>query len=428
MLRGFLGGVLSGTVISGVFLGALSLMTEVPGTRAPETAPVEVPAGSEFNQSRQDTGASLPRLEQSPEPEAAPEIAAPEPDDLISLGDADTEPASEPVAGGAQTGLSAPDAQTASGFSAGDAEEPVLPNPQALPPEVPEAEDSLSISTEPAQPVQPDLPEQDSGFPATGADEEEAVDEDGQTRMAPEPEAPARNDPAEPLPGEDPAQAELSAPAEDEEIGITGDLASGVTTNRLPKVAGDAENEAIQPAEAIEVPAEDTRPPLERFAAEFENPEGKPLMSIVLIDDGSSPIGPDAVLDFPYPISLAVDAGWPGAMQRSQAYRAAGFEVLAMADLPDGASAADTEVAMQAFLAAVPSATVFRDFDGAGQNEAAIRRFLDQAAFRAGQEEVGVIMVGRLRPETISALLLWGLQDRASRVALAPVSEVLRGR
>ena len=35
-------------------------------------------------------------------------------------------------------------------------------------------------------------------------------------------------------------------------------------------------------------------------------------------------------------------------------------------------------------------------------------------------------MVGRLRPETISALLLWGLQDRAQRVALAPVSAVLQ--
>ena len=54
-----------------------------------------------------------------------------------------------------------------------------------------------------------------------------------------------------------------------------------------------------------------------------------------------------------------------------------------------------------------------------------MRRFLDQAAFRAGQEEAGVIMMGRVRPDTISALLLWGLQDRASRVALAPVSALL---
>ncbi len=72
----------------------------------------------------------------------------------------------------------------------------------------------------------------------------------------------------------------------------------------------------------------------------------------------------------------------------------------------------------------VPAATVFRDFDSQGQSASVIRRFLDHAAFRAGQEEA-VVMVGRVRPETVQALLVWGLQDRASRVALAPVSALL---
>ena len=76
--------------------------------------------------------------------------------------------------------------------------------------------------------------------------------------------------------------------------------------------------------------------------------------------------------------------------------------------------------------AGVPSQALFRDFDGQGQTASVIRRFLDQAAFKANQEG-SVIMVGRLRAETISALLVWGLQDRASRVALVPISTVLRG-
>jgi polysaccharide deacetylase 2 family uncharacterized protein YibQ len=75
----------------------------------------------------------------------------------------------------------------------------------------------------------------------------------------------------------------------------------------------------------------------------------------------------------------------------------------------------------------VPSAAVFRDFDAKGQNATVIRRFLDQAAFKAGQEGAGVVMVGRLRPDTVSALLLWGLQDRANRVALSPISALLQG-
>ena len=37
-------------------------------------------------------------------------------------------------------------------------------------------------------------------------------------------------------------------------------------------------------------------------------------------------------------------------------------------------------------------------------------------------------MVGRLRGETVSALLLWGLQDRAGSVALAPVSAILKNK
>ena len=73
----------------------------------------------------------------------------------------------------------------------------------------------------------------------------------------------------------------------------------------------------------------------------------------------------------------------------------------------------------------VPSATVFRDFDGEGQDPRVMRRFLDQAAFKARQEGA-VVMMGRLRADTVSALLLWGLQDRATSVAMVPISVVLR--
>ena len=75
----------------------------------------------------------------------------------------------------------------------------------------------------------------------------------------------------------------------------------------------------------------------------------------------------------------------------------------------------------------IPSSVVFRDIDGARQDPDVMRRFLDQAAFRAGQEGA-VVMLGRLRPETISALLLWGLEDRSSRVALAPISAVMKSQ
>jgi polysaccharide deacetylase 2 family uncharacterized protein YibQ len=232
------------------------------------------------------------------------------------------------------------------------------------------------------------------------------------------------------------------------------------------------------PAADIADPETDERP-LWRYASIFENPDNKPLMAIVLIDD-SAAIGTEALEGFPYPLTFAVDPTAPDAAAKMAGHRAAGFEVMALVDLPRQANAQDAEVALAAGfntldqaigmlegtgsgiqgnrdlsdqvtafvgdtgrgmitqnvglntvqkLAArdgVPAAVVFRDFDGAGQTPDEMRRFLDQAAFRAGQEGA-VIMLGRVRPDTISALLLWGLQDRAARVALAPASAILIG-
>lgn len=236
-------------------------------------------------------------------------------------------------------------------------------------------------------------------------------------------------------------------------------------TERNPEVAAGSTTDTVASA------------PFEDFAETFDNPDGRPLMAIVLIDDTDS-IGSEALVGFPYPLSFAIDPEDPNAAEKMAARRAAGFEVLILTDLPREAAPQDAETALAVWfetvpesiavlegpgsgfqgnrpladqvsavvaasgrgmltqnhglntvqkLAArdgVPAAVVFRDFDGAGQNPKAIRRFLDQAAFRAGQEGA-VIMLGRLRPDTISALLLWGLQDRASRVALAPVSAAL---
>lgn len=221
-------------------------------------------------------------------------------------------------------------------------------------------------------------------------------------------------------------------------------------------------------------------PPLRRFAQPFENPEGKPLMSIILIDDGKSGLGQKALGTFPYPITIAIDTEWAQAATAARSYRAAGYEVVAMANLPQNFSAADTEVAMSALLRrvpqataviegtgsglqgnkdislqlasilsatghglvltpkglnagaklaaneGVPTATLLRDIDGEGQDARVIRRFLDHAAFQARQNGEGVIMLGRLRAETISALHIWGQAERAARVALAPASAVLQ--
>lgn len=500
MLRGLLAGLLSGTALSGVALGAISLMSEAPGKRAPETTTLDVPAGSEFDQQRDDEQTTLTPLEDRPAAESVPQVSAPVPDDLTLLGDADTTPAITPETGEAEIGLDTPEMPQGDSDVAVQGEEPVLPNPQALPPQAPASEQGLSISTVPAQPVLPDA--ETSAFP-----EPEATEPESAAEMAPEaPATEPAQDASKPEAAENTveprvdsrsetkpeieanpdsaaaAEPETIPPAEVPPSSTIGDLAPDVTTKRLP-VIGDpdaTEPEAASP-EADDAPTDtsDQLAPIDRFAVPFENPDDKPLMSIILIDNGTSPIGPAALADFPYPISFAIDATRPDAAEIAARYRAAGLEVLAMADLPDTASPQDAEIAVAATLRAVPeavaviegtrtglqgsrdaaehlapilldsghglvmfpkgldtvrkliaregvpAATVFRDFDSEDQDATVIRRFLDQAAFRAGREDNGVIMVGRLRPDTISALLLWGLQDRAASVALAPVSAIL---
>ncbi|MDG1738712.1 MAG: divergent polysaccharide deacetylase family protein [Paracoccaceae bacterium] len=218
--------------------------------------------------------------------------------------------------------------------------------------------------------------------------------------------------------------------------------------------------------------------PLVQNSQTFENPDNLPVMSIVLIETGEYNIGSDALASFPYPITFAIDPLSEDTLERAAAYRERGFELLAVANLPSSGGEELADLALLPTLDSVPGLvgilegageglqgnmelsegvlrmleatgyglllrsnglnaaqqmaegrglpveTIFRDFDANGQNATVIRSLLDQAAFKARQEG-SIVMVGRLRPATISALLLWGLQDRASSVALAPVSAVL---
>lgn len=237
-----------------------------------------------------------------------------------------------------------------------------------------------------------------------------------------------------------------------------------IITNRLPTVSSVTT---------------DGNSPLMANAEAFTNSDNRPLLSIVLIDTGEFNINADALASFPYPITFAIDPLREDALEKVQSYRARGFEVLALADLPingdgnlpslaliptldsmpglvgvlegtDGGLQGNMELAEEVLRAVsgsgyglilrpkglnaaqqiadgrnLPVETIFRDFDANGQDATVIRRFLDQAAFKARQVDQ-IVMVGRLRPATISALLLWGLQDRASSVALAPISAVLQ--
>lgn len=485
MARGFLAGAFWGAVVSACVVGSASVLIPLPEDRSgPADVPLDPDLGSvvvadptdaepkavELRAKGSDdytrdvdpvdgsaggeearrpgaeapvvAGAAAPRVDLEDAAEVAPQeagdlVAAPRPDadteevDLVAPS-ADTEVDPPLVSGGApRVGL---------------VESPKL--------QAPEVDADLSISADPLQPQVPVIPAADPGL--GGQDLAEAED-DTDTRNLP------RVQGGEGVQGDDIDAQDLRAKV-------------GKPAVRL--VDAPDQGAGGLPVDASGKQSESKQRPLEEFAAPVASAAGKPRMAIILVDTGQGPLGAEAIEAFPFPVSVAVQADAPDAALRAAKYRARGFEVLSMIDIPQGATASDTEVAVSAALAAVPevigvlegvatglqgsrdvsaqvaqallasghglvmlpnglntaqalaardgvpSVTVFRDFDGAGQDNRVKRRFLDQAAFKARQDG-HVVMLGRMSADTISALLLWGLQDRANSVALVPVSAVL---
>jgi polysaccharide deacetylase 2 family uncharacterized protein YibQ len=496
MAQGFLSGIVWGGVVGVVGAGVVSVLAEGP---VQPNVVVEAPVGTDAPDPGQGTTAEAVRDADLVREGDAPQVATPQADTVAAATQAGSDTPLVPETGAADD-LAGPAEVADTGAVAVDDIAPVQTGVQALQPSTPGIEAELSISTDPAQPPAPAVPDVQTAFapdagdaPDTPSAEAPAPSATG-TAPAPAvpeaseaPETPETTTPPAPVevvetPGETPDDAQ---PPEDTEIAA---LAPEQETTGRPTIGRPAVslvNRAVDTPEVADEAAEgnaDLRP-IDAYAAPFENPEAKPLMSIVLIDSGvdltGGAIGLAALQSFPYPISFAVKSTLPDAAERAAEYRAQGFEVMAMIDLPPGATASDAEVSLSAALNSVPEAVavmegdstgmqesrdasnqiaeavlasghglvlqskglntaqklaarsgvptglIFRDFDSADQTPSVIRRFLDQAAFRAGQEG-GVIMVGRVRPDTISALLLWGLQDRAERVALAPISAVLK--
>lgn len=469
----------------------------------PDAATVEVPAGSVFNTTREDQQAVLPRADSVPDTAKAPALDGQSRPSVTALPQADRSPAATPLADQSPASIGAPvvsgDSLAQMPMAESSAPRSATPTePQVPAPREPDARSVQSIpiiSTGPEQPDQAQASAEQG--PSSDAPRRPFSGGTADSTEAPAPEEQSGMAALSPLPSPEPAPRRQALPVIEpappavmpDQTGPTAPVAVPDMAPAIrPSIGTSATSLVDRPATAEPVTAEPTGPdtPFNRNAVPFDDPEGRPRLSIILIDRGDSVIDASALQDFPYPLTFAVDAARPDATEASTRYRDAGFEVMALVDLDPESTPQDAEIAIEASLAAVPdavavmegdatgfqarrevadqvsailnergyglvmlpnglntaqklaaksgvpSATVFRDFDGAGQDAAAIRRFLDQGAFKAGQrgaiegsEDESVIMMGRLRPDTISALLLWGLQDRARRVALAPVSAVL---
>lgn len=484
MARGVMSGIIAGVVVSAVGLAIASLATgpvRAPLSDVPPEVeavdPVDPPAAGD------DTTPETTAPEATDLPTGAPDMPAPatvEPDgpapDPAPMPEADSEAPQAP--GTPEAVVPAP---------TGAASDQPVPGPaataiQTLPP-VPEA--TLDPET-PPDPVAADdgaadaaaLDDPASASAPSPASEAEAPDADApEMADAGAPDA-APAEPAAPpmvvVPAEPPKptprilRTPTQTPEPEPEAAPTGSAAN-VVTGRLPSIGAAPPEIAALSARA---------PALERNAIDFVAPVGQPMMSFLLLDMGGDRAGLGDLDRLPFPITVAVDAAAPDAAEAIAFYRALGAETVLSVPLPEGATATDVAVTFEAYaplleptvavmidkasgfqtlgegamqvasgLAAsghglvsfpqglntghkaaikegVEAGLVFRDLDGEGQAPVVIRRFLDNAAFRA-RDEKGVIVVARARPDTLQALLEWSLGNRAQTVTLAPLSAVL---
>jgi hypothetical protein len=246
--------------------------------------------------------------------------------------------------------------------------------------------------------------------------------------------------------------------------------------------ADETSDAAASEAADVEVGSDETsvssQPILAFSDSDFAGLSGRPGMAIVLIDDGTFTDISELQAIVQFPLTIALNPDNANAPARMAQFRNAGFEVATLLDLggqmdptvvsamlrdwaarvpqsvalleaPSGGVQASRDVsnAVTDYAQAagyglvlqnqdhntaqklakqhgVPSAVVFRDFDGLGQDANLMKRMLENGSFRATR--VGsAVMIGHVRRETIVALIEWTAAERNDAVTLAPLSALL---
>jgi len=297
--------------------------------------------------------------------------------------------------------------------------------------------------------------------------------------------------------------ARVSAPAA---LGMpTPEIDNPVTeipVNRLPTISpptteveappaisadsGDTPPTPPEPTAVISERADNSRGAFARNRVAFDNPSGKPLMSIILVDAGEEGLDQQVLQTFTFPVTFALSPDMSGTTAKAKSFARQGFEILALApsgngvleaaespgaiatalqgvfakipesvglvDLPTAGiqkSPALSDQVIEALIGSghglvtypvglngtdqkairegVPSGIVFRVLDAERETGTVIKRYLDRAVLEAGKTG-HVIVMGRTYPETVTALFSWALSAKATTVALAPISAVMTAR
>ena len=382
-----------------------------------------------------------------------------------------------------------PEAQSDTGSSEGTDTAPAVMSEDAAP----EAPKAPEISSEPSLPT-PDVTVVESEAPVRPAPivvQEDAVEEEVASLLQPVEELDSSPDvETARLPQVDNGGTAATVEIEDDAAEeVESEEADETVIAALPIVrrAGSEDEAATEDAAIVEpldeseadIAALENLPALVRYSVEVENPEGLPLLSLVLVNKGT-PLTTAQLEELPKYLAFGVEASAADATEIAQHYRDAGREVVMIPSLPKLATPQDVEQALRVNFETIPEAVavmdfsggsfqsdreavnqvvdvvaasghglitfprglntahqkagrigvptglIFRQLDADGEDSGQIQRTLDRAAFRARQDEA-VILVGSTNSATLIALLEWFMGNRAESVSLAPISAALAG-
>lgn len=293
------------------------------------------------------------------------------------------------------------------------------------------------------------------------------------------------------LPGKPIAPRDQDLPQTPEAPQASDNEAPADTTSEAPRLPGNrilgmpgqpAKRAAPEPETAPDAEQERLTA-LERNSNFSGSLTGAPLMTVVLNDPGLPTPLRRALAALELPVTIALNPMDPSATQAAEIYRAAGKEVLLLANgLPNGARATDLDVTFSAWFDAVPQAVgvldlprggfarnanlttqvlpliardghglvsfagglsrvdsaaaragvphaqVFRVLDDEDQSAFTIRRYLDRAVFQASQIGEVIVFGDATNDATMEALELWRSDGRVDQVSVVPVSAILLTR
>ncbi len=260
------------------------------------------------------------------------------------------------------------------------------------------------------------------------------------------------------------AEGSEAAPAEP-----AGDGAEPLADATDTEPAAEAGQTAVAPTGA-----------LAQFASAYEDSGERPLLAVILVDSGAAGQDIAKLAEIGMPLTIGILSDVPDAMERTAAYRAAGFEVVAIAPKAGvgafrrGQNTDDIPLQLEAIFSAVPEAVAVMDppggelpkdnqlvravlgnlktsghalltqaggfnsvaelaaedgvFNGTVMREIeavdAVNFALSRAALQAGKTGSAVIMANTT-PEMVKEVVQWLLSPSARSVALAPVSAAL---